>query len=137
MLQRFHRSFLVLRILVETLRYELVYPIRGFRGVHRGLRRRIRSRHLDLAAALRISKAYELVSSFYWKPILCLERSVIVARVMHAYGIPAAVIIGYRFVPFTSHAWVEVDGKVVNDSAGFAEKMTVLERIAPVTSAAV
>jgi hypothetical protein len=130
------RAVLMLRIAFETVRYDVQYAARGFHGVHRSLRRPVRLRQGGLAEAFRIAEAYEIVSAFHWRPILCLQRSVIVARVMHAYGIPAQVVIGYTFLPFLSHAWVEVEGRVVNDSAGFAERMAVLARIEPATVSA-
>jgi len=41
----------------------------------------------------------------------------------------AHLVIGYRARPFFSHAWVEVDGRVANDSAGYQHNLTVLERV--------
>ena len=68
------------------------------------------------------------MTSFYWKPLLCLQRSVATARVLRAVGIPAEVVIGYTPRPFTSHAWVEVQGRVVNDSPVYPKKMRPLDR---------
>ena len=66
---------------------------------------------------------------FYWKPVKCLQRSVVTARALRAYGIDADVVIGYRLAPFLSHAWVEVGGRIVNDSPVFQHRLQVLERI--------
>jgi hypothetical protein len=38
-------------------------------------------------------------------------------------------VIGYRPSPFFSHAWVEVDGRIVNDSPVYQERLFVLERL--------
>jgi hypothetical protein len=38
------------------------------------------------------------------------------------------MVIGARQIPFKAHAWVEVDGRVVNDKTYAAEIYAVLER---------
>jgi len=58
-----------------------------------------------------------------------LQRSIVTARVMRRHGIPAEVVIGYRPSPFFSHAWVEVAGRVVNDSPAYQRRLRVLERL--------
>ena len=78
-----------------------------------------------------VCAAVNLVCSCYWKRVLCLQRSVVTARLLNAYGIPAEVVIGYGFAPFVSHAWVEVGGRVVNDLTGYPAKLQVLDRIRP------
>ena len=121
---------LMIRVFWEILRYEVIVSIFGFRGVHRGLRR-LRNRTSREEVLPAVCRAVDIVCAFYWKRILCLQRSVITARVMHAYGIAADVVIGYRFAPFFSHAWVEVNGQVVNDHTGLPDKLQVLERVRP------
>ena len=130
----YHRTLLFIRVCWELLRCELVLSVGGFPGLYKGLNRKIRTtghpgRREVWESAL--CQAVDIVSACYWKRILCLERSVITARVMHSYGISAEVVIGYAFAPFFSHAWVEVDGRVVNDSTGYPAKLQVLERIRP------
>jgi hypothetical protein len=53
---------------------------------------------------------------------------VVAVRLLRHYGIEAQVVIGCRAAPFASHAWVEVNGRVVNDSSGYQQKLRVLER---------
>jgi hypothetical protein len=124
------RALLLSRLLRELFRYDLVMAILGFRGV----RRPMPTRHFrdsrgrpDLESA--ICEAVGCVIPFYWKPVKCLQRSVVTARAMRAYGIEADVVIGYRLAPFLSHAWVEVGGRIVNDSPVFQHRLQVLERI--------
>jgi hypothetical protein len=38
-------------------------------------------------------------------------------------------VIGYRPSPFFSHAWVEIDGRLVNDLPGYAEQLRVLHKL--------
>lgn len=76
-----------------------------------------------------VCEAVRSVAPFYWKPIRCLQRSIVTARMMRDRGIPAEVVIGYRATPFFSHAWVEVAGRVANDSSIYQRRLQVLERL--------
>ena len=45
-----------------------------------------------------------------------------------AITIPAQMVIGTQQIPFRAHAWVEVDGSVVNDKPYTPEMYAVLDR---------
>jgi hypothetical protein len=62
-----------------------------------------------------VCAAVERACIWYPKRALCLQRSAITACLLRSTGIAADVVIGARPVPFLAHAWVEVDGAVVND----------------------
>jgi hypothetical protein len=124
------RALLLSRLVKELFRYDLVMAIMGFRGVRRPMpTREFRAPcgKPDLEAA--ICEAVRCIIPFYWKPVKCLQRSVVTARALRAYGIEADVVIGYRSSPFLSHAWVEVGGRIVNDSPVYQYRLQVLERI--------
>lgn len=122
------RARLLLRVLWEFVRYDAIERCFGFAAVRRASARPARPATGAGADPSHISRAVDCMSSFYWKPLLCLQRSVVTARVMRAYGIQAEVVIGFRAKPFLSHAWVEVGGRVVNDSPAYQSKMQLLER---------
>ena len=42
--------------------------------------------------------------------------------------VPAQMVIGSQQMPFRSHAWVEVEGRVVNDKPYMREMYAVLDR---------
>jgi hypothetical protein len=117
------------RILWELVRFDILLACRGLRGV-RAPCRRTRSNPSPAPEIVgRVREAFAAVAPFYWKPIRCLQRSIVTARVMRRYGIRAEVVIGYRPSPFFSHAWVEVAGRVVNDSSTYQRRLHVLERL--------
>ena len=125
----FGRIVLAARALWELCRYDLVAATSGFQGVHRklqGLACGRRSSRSGMETV--VLRTVAAMSSFYWKPVLCLQRSVVTVRLLRQYGIEAQVVIGCRSAPFASHAWVEVNGCVVNDSSGYQQKLRVLER---------
>lgn len=111
----------------ELVRYDIRYAVRGFRGVHSscpGAMQRTGDQELKAAILQMVS----VTCCFYWKKVLCLQRAIVTARVLRRHGFDAEVVIGCRNAPFTGHAWVEIAGAVVNDSAGYQQKLCVLDR---------
>jgi hypothetical protein len=125
----FTRMFLALQVIWQLMRYDLVAAVYGFSGNYQGLRRCACQRQSQPELEQTICQTVADVTVFYCKPVHCFQRSVVTARVLRAYGIAAELVIGYRLAPPMSHAWVEVGGRVVNDSAGYQRKLSLLERI--------
>ncbi len=75
-----------------------------------------------------ICHAIDLACTLYVKPVLCLQRSAATTILLRRYGWSAELVIGAQVLPFKSHAWVEVDGRVVNDKPHISEIYSVLER---------
>ncbi|MFC6647122.1 lasso peptide biosynthesis B2 protein [Granulicella cerasi] len=71
--------------------------------------------------------AMDLACVFYFKPVLCLQRSAATTVLLKRHGWNATMVIGAQIVPFLSHAWCEVAGSVVNDKPYMREKYAVLE----------
>jgi len=120
-------ALLVIRALWELFRYDAIRAIRGFQYICRKLEEQPLPPVEDASKReQKVCQAVSLAACFYWKRVYCLQRSVATARVLRGSGIPARVVIGYRPSPFFSHAWVEVNGKVVNDSPVYRERMQIL-----------
>jgi hypothetical protein len=65
---------------------------------------------------------------WYPKQVLCLQRSAATACLLKAYGVRAQMVIGAQQMPFRAHAWVEMEGRVVNDRPYIPEMYPVLDR---------
>jgi hypothetical protein len=65
---------------------------------------------------------------WYWKIVLCLQRSAATACLLRNCGFPAELVIGAQQMPFKAHAWVEVDRQVVNDKPHTLENYSILAR---------
>jgi len=76
----------------------------------------------------RICAAVDMACIWYWKEVLCLQRSAATACLLKRYGIPAQMMIGAQQMPFKAHAWVEVKGRVVNDKPYMREMYAVLDQ---------
>ena len=121
------RIWLVLRALYELGRYEVVLWLLGSGRILSQLRRQtISPRPVNAELEKTICDAVLLATCFYWKPVLCLQRAVCTVRLLRRNGIHARLVIGYRPSPFFSHAWVEVDGRVVYGSAGYQQRLMPL-----------
>ena len=75
----------------------------------------------------RVCRAIDTACIWYWKEVLCLQRSAATACLLRAAGIPAQMIIGVQQMPFLAHAWVEVDGSVINDKPYMRDLYMVLD----------
>ena len=118
---------LVIRALGELVRYDLRYATLGFRSVHRDVERQhVAAKPAEPETTARVCDAVTLATCLYWKRVFCLQRSAVSARLLKRAGIDARLVIGYRPSPFFSHAWVEVNGRVVNDSPAYKERLQVL-----------
>ena len=118
---------LVFRALYEIARYEVVLSLLGSGRILSQLKRQsisIQSGSAELEKT--ICDAVLLATCFYWKPVLCLQRAVCTVRLLRRNGIHARLVIGYRPSPFFSHAWVEVEGRVLYGSAAYQKRLLPL-----------
>jgi hypothetical protein len=123
-----HPWFLTIHSLLELLRYDVAHRIFGYRLIHRSI---VRKRDAATAGCAfdTALEAFNRALILYPKRVMCLQRSVALARVLCGLGLQPRVVIGYRPRPFFGHAWVELDGAVVNDSVAYREQLLVLDRI--------
>lgn len=118
---------LVFRALYEIVRYEVVLSLAGSGRILSQLRGQfITTRPINSEMEKTICDAVLLAACFYWKPVLCLQRAVCTVRLLRKHGIHARLVIGYRPSPFFSHAWVEVDGRVVYGSPAYQQRLVPL-----------
>ena len=126
-MNRARYAFLVLRALFEMARYDVIVSLLGIGRILRQLRRQhVAVKQCSEDLQKNICDAVLLASCFYWKPVLCLQRSVCTTILLRKYGIGAKVVIGYRPAPFFSHSWVEVNGQVAYGSAAYRERLQIL-----------
>ncbi|WP_263408855.1 lasso peptide biosynthesis B2 protein [Terriglobus tenax] len=109
--------------------FDWLMRARGFQRVHTVVRAQtIRHTSRALQNDSMLSHAMDLACVFYFKRVLCLQRSAALAVLLRRYSWDAELVIGAQLLPFQSHAWVEVEGRVVNDRPYITEMFEVLER---------
>ena len=123
-------ALLVVRAWWELVVFDLVKSVSGFQGIHARLaRQRVISQDAMKWPDTDICEAVSLAACFYFRPVQCLQRSVAATKLLRKLGITSRLVIGYRAVPFFSHAWVEVGDRVLNDSPVYKERLQVLVTI--------
>lgn len=120
---------LTVRAYLELMLLDLYLIRRNFAGLYN----RVRNCPIGyttplLETAESICAAVDRASIWYWKEVLCLQRSAATVRLLRKHGIPAQMVIGTQQLPFKAHAWVEVNGRVVNDRPYTAGMYAVLDR---------
>ena len=122
-------SLLVLQAYLKLLHFHL-YLVRGdFSALYERVRKSEVNNVVPIPDAVeRICAAVDMACIWYWKRVLCLQRSAATACLLKRYGVPAQMVIGAQQTPFIAHAWVEVDGRVVNDKVYMPEIYAVLDR---------
>lgn len=120
---------LVFRSWLWLLYFDYLMRVRGFPRVHSTVRKQMvcsaRSSPVD---ETRLCRAVDLACVFYFKRVLCLQRSAAAAIVLRRHGWNAQMVIGAQLLPFQSHAWVEIQNRVINDKPYIGEMFQVLER---------
>lgn len=72
--------------------------------------------------------AVDRAGRYYPKHALCLQRSAVGTCLLRLAGVQAQMVMGCRKIPFRGHAWVEVNGEVVNDTPNVLVHYRVLDR---------
>jgi hypothetical protein len=120
----------VFRALCELIRYEAIGRLRGFGHIQRQLSRQaVAGKPTTPELERAVCDAVLLATCLYFKPVLCLQRSVCAVRLLRMHGVVARLVIGYRPAPFFSHAWVEVEGRIVNGSPAYQTRLRLLHTV--------
>jgi hypothetical protein len=123
MMRRVVESWLLL------LYFDWLMQFRGFQRIHTVVRaQQLRPASEVQESDRELSHAIDLACVFYFKRVLCLQRSAATAILLRHHGWNAEMVIGAQLLPFQSHAWVEINGRVVNDKPYITEIFQVLER---------
>jgi hypothetical protein len=122
-------TVLTLQAWLGLAAFDLVM-LAGFARAHERVRNcRVRPRLASRPTTEHIVWAVDEACVWYVKRAPCLQRSAVATRLLRRYGLQAELVIGYRPLPFESHAWVEVNGLVVNDRPQYQKYFAVLERL--------
>jgi hypothetical protein len=122
-------SFFALKAYWKLILFDL-FLIRGnFTALYNKVRKYpVATQPADPDAVEQICSAVDMACIWYWKEALCLQRSAATACLLKQSGVLAQMVIGAQQTPFRAHAWVEVDGRVVNDKPYAPEMYAVLDR---------
>jgi hypothetical protein len=122
-------KLLVFESWMLLLYFDLLTHFRGFTLLHQIVRKQRVQTMLSAGLTTAVlCRAVDLACVFYFKQVFCLQRSAVATVLLRRRGWRAEMVIGAQMLPFKSHAWVEIDGNVVNDKPYMADIYRVLER---------
>ena len=122
-------SLLALRAYRKLIEFDWYLVRRDFAALHERVRRyQVAAPSESVHPIEQICAAVDVACIWYWKEVLCLQRSAATACLLKGSGVRAEMVIGARQMPFRAHAWVEVGGRVVNDKSYTPEMYAVLDR---------
>jgi hypothetical protein len=120
----------VIEAVLLLLYFEYVMQIRRFKELHRIVcDEPVSPAKPEATVPIEtLCHAVDLGCVFYFKQVLCLQRSAATTLLLRRHGWRVEMVIGAQLVPFRSHAWCELNGVVVNDKPYISEIYAVLER---------
>jgi hypothetical protein len=116
--------------LLMLLAVDVTLKLGGFRALHRAIKRWPMAGEPAVGGPIidQLCAPVDRACAIYPKHALCLQRSAVAACLLRCRRVAAEVVIGCRKMPFHGHAWVEVQGRVVNDKRRVQEVYAVLDR---------
>ncbi len=122
-------SILFCKAYGKLIFFDLYLARRNFAALYERVRAYpIKNKTVLPETAAQICAAVDMACIWYWKQVLCLQRSAATGCLLRQYGVRAEMVIGAQQVPFKAHAWVEAGGQVVNDKPYTPEMYHVLDR---------
>lgn len=122
-------SLLVLKACCKLIQFDIYLARGNFAELYKKVRNCPVGAHTPATGAIEnICSAIDMACIWYWKEVLCLQRSAATACLLKENGLPAQMVIGAQQTPFKAHAWVEVNGHVVNDKPYTPEIYAILDR---------
>lgn len=122
-------SILVLRAYLMLIYFDLYLARRNFAALYNKVRNCPVGRTMGSHDAIeQLCAAVDMACIWYWKEVLCLQRSAATTCLLKRSGVAAKMMIGAQQLPFKAHAWVEVGGRAVNDKPYMREMYAVLDQ---------
>ena len=113
----------------ELLRYELYFDRKHFGRLYDRVKQcPVNGKQSGRSQEAEILRTMNLACVFYFKQITCLQRAAATTCLLRKAGIRAELVIGVQTLPYSAHAWVEVDGLVVNDRSYTAQTYNAIAR---------
>ena len=76
----------------------------------------------------RVCTAVNYACVWYPKQALCLQRCFVTTYLLRKHGIVAQMVLGAQKLPFKAHAWVEVDGRAINERSNVQATYAIWDR---------
>jgi hypothetical protein len=120
---------LFLRAYLKLIYFDLRFSRHNFARLHETVRRQPIATGVSCEGiSEHVCSTVDIACVWYWKEVLCLQRSAVAVQLLRLHGVPAELVIGAQRLPFKAHAWVEVKGEVINDKPYTRDLYAILDR---------
>jgi hypothetical protein len=107
---------LFFQALVALIVYDVLTATRPFWTLHSTVKQwKVAKKCAGEGTIDRVCAAVNYACVWYPKQALCLQRSFVTTYLLRKQGVPAQMVLGAQKLPFKAHAWVEVEGRAVNE----------------------
>ena len=120
---------LFFQALLMLIAYDVLCTFSTFGRIHKMVKRwTVARRPPDDDAIDRVCKAVNYACIWYPKQVLCLQCTFVTTYLLRKRGILAHMVLGAQKLPFKAHAWVEVDGRAINERSNVQATYAVWDR---------
>jgi hypothetical protein len=120
---------LFLRALFMLIAYDALRTVSSFWKTHQMVQGwTVASSTSDDYVIDHVCTAVNYACICYPKQVLCLQRAFVTAYLLRKKGVLAEMVLGAQKLPFKAHAWVEVDGRAINERSNVQATYAVWDR---------
>jgi hypothetical protein len=120
---------LFLRAMFALLAYDILAASCRFETIYSLVKRwKVANRAAESGTIDRVCASVNYACVWYPKQALCLQRSFATTYLLRKQGIPAHMVLGAQKLPFKAHAWVDVEGRAVNERSNVQATYAVWDR---------
>ena len=120
---------LFFQALFGLLAYDILSAVCRFQTIYSKVRGWKVNGETDGPATIdRVCTAVNYACVWYPKQALCLQRSFVTTYLLRKYGVAAQMVMGAQKLPFKAHAWVEVDGRAINERSNVQATYAVWDK---------
>jgi hypothetical protein len=120
---------LFLRALFALFAYDVLRTLCSFETIYTMAKHWcVSSDRRDQSTVNRVCSAVNYARIWYPKQVLCLQCAFVTTYLLRKQGFPAQMVLGAQKLPFKAHAWVEVDGRAINERSNVQSTYAVWDR---------
>jgi hypothetical protein len=120
---------LFFQALFSLLVYDVLNIFCPFRTIHSTIKGwKVAQKTADRTVVVKVCTAVNYACAWYPKQTLCLQRSFVTTYLLRRHGVPAQMVLGAQKLPFKAHAWVEVEGRAINERANVQATYSTWDR---------
>jgi len=120
---------LFFRALLLLVTYDILSTLSTFARIHKKVESwTVAPGPADPHAIQRVCTAVNYACIWYPKQVLCLQCAFVTTYLLRRKGVSARMVLGAQKLPFKAHAWVEVDGRAINERSNVQATYTVWDR---------